>query len=101
MISMHRLWAAQEMQWPNSVRVLPQELLVWAHNGANSEERFRRMSVIATTTQFDRVMFYITDPDGGHIGARYGVEPHEYISGFNFFKCRINETGHIEDTTFV
>ena len=101
MISVQRLWAAQQAQWPNSVRLLPQQLLMWAHTAPNSDQRFQRMATIATTTQFNRVLFYITDPECGYIGARYGVEPHESFSNFSAFRSRLDEGGHVQDTEYV
>ena len=83
MVSMKKLWEAQQREWPNSVRVSPQAMLYWACAPEDIRTRERRMMSLAMTIQFDKVLFYVTDPNGGYIGARYGVEDYEYQSGFS------------------
>ena len=86
MLSIDELFAAQRREWPNSVQLLPETMIEWAYAAPNADERFNRMTSIAMTTQYDRVVFYITDPKGGYIGARFGTYPEEYISGFGICK---------------
>ena len=81
MVTMNELWEAQKREWPNSVQVSPQAMLNWA--SLDPKEYAQRMAAIAITIQFDKVLFYVTNPKGGYIGARYGVEGHEYMSGFS------------------
>ena len=81
MVTMNQLWEAQKREFPDSVQVLPGAMLSWAASDPNKYHQ--RMVSIALTVQFDKVLFYVTDPNGGSIGARYGVEGHEYISGFS------------------
>lgn len=81
MVTMNKLWEAQKREWPNSVQVLPSAMLNWASSDPNKYHQ--RMIAIAVTVQFDKVLFYVTNPNGGHIGARYGVKGHEYLSGFS------------------
>ena len=80
---------AQLREWPNSARLLPYMMLHWAHT-APADQRYQRMAAIAGTTLHPRVLFYITDPKGGYIGARFGLEPDQYISGFGFYKARFD-----------
>jgi len=87
MISYDKLFDAQLREWPNSVRLAPHILLRWAYAAPNADQRFQRMASIAGTTQHPRVVFYITDPEGGYIGARYGLKPEQYISGFGLYKA--------------
>ncbi len=84
------LLAAQLREWPNSVRLSPYMLLHWAYSSSNADHRFQRMSSIAMTTQHPRVLFYITDPEGGFVGARFGTDPEQYISGFSFYKAKFD-----------
>ena len=100
MIPLHKLWATQKCEWPNSVRLMPYTLLHWAHSAPDADQRYQRMSTIAITTQWPRVLFYITDPEGGHIGARYGIAPEQYISGFGFYKATFDGT-MLRDTNKV
>jgi hypothetical protein len=90
MISYERLFAAQLREWPNSLRLLPHTVLQWAYGAPNNDQRFQRMAAIAITTQHSRVLFYITDPKGGYIGARFGTDPEQYISGFGFYKVKLD-----------
>ena len=92
MISYDRLFDAQLREWPNSVRLKPHLLLHWAHTAPNADQRYQRMAALALTTQHPRVLFYITGPEGGYIGARFGTEPDQYISGFNFYKATFDGT---------
>ncbi len=82
MLSYKKLMQAQRVEWPNSVQLKPYQMIAWAHEAPNNNERMVRFMRIANTTQFSRVLFYLTA--NGHIGARYGLRPEEYISGFNF-----------------
>jgi hypothetical protein len=103
MISFTRLWAAQKAEWPNSIQLLPHDMLIWANSAHTIEVRLRRFMLIAVTTQHDRVLFYITDPKGGYIGARYGLEGGDYISGFSDIKQKIKDTKIVdveEDSSF-
>jgi hypothetical protein len=88
---------AQLREWPNSMRLQPYMLLHWAHSAPDADQRYQRMVAIAGTTQHPRVLFYITDPKGGYIGARYGLEPDQYISGFGFYKATFNGA-YLRDT---
>ncbi len=90
MISFSKLLEAQRREWPNSVRLLPGTMIDWAYSAPTMDERFNRMAGIAITTQYDRVLFYITDPNGGYIGARFGTAPEEYISGFGIYKSTLS-----------
>lgn len=81
MLSYIQLLKAQRVEWPNSVRLMPWQVVEWAHEATTSEARLMRFMQIATTTQYPRVMFYLTA--NGNIGARFGLRPEEYISGFN------------------
>ena len=84
------LFDAQLREWPNSVQLKPYMLLHWAHAATNADQRYQRMSAIAMTTQHPRVLFYITDPEGGYIGARFGTDPEQYRSGFGFYKATLD-----------
>jgi hypothetical protein len=95
-ISRDRLWKVQKTEWPKSVWLLPHEMLNWASHGKNIEERLHRYMMIALTAQKDRVMFYVTDPKGGAIGARYGLNPDEYFSGFTTRKAKLVGTSIID-----
>ena len=90
MISYDALFDAQLREWPNSVRLKPYQLLHWAHSAPNADQRYQRMSAIAMTTQHPRVLFYITDPEGGYIGARFGTDPEQYRSGFGIYKVKFD-----------
>jgi hypothetical protein len=85
MISYKKLWAVQLEEYPNSVRIKPYHILFWSNSG----DRLRKLSSLANATQFPRVLFYITDPNGGYIGGRFGLEGHQYISGFNGYKVKL------------
>lgn len=87
MVSMTKLWAAQKREWPNSVQLAPRHLIEWAMT--KPVYQMQRFMSIALTTQHDRVLFYITDPNGGHIGARFGTDGPDYQSGFSIFKVRL------------
>lgn len=96
-VSSRRLWAAQIDSWPNSVWVFPWTMLEWAEKASNRDEKLKRYMAIALTTQHEQVMFYITDPKGGHIGARYGLDPGDYTSGFSTKKAKL-VNGSLVDT---
>ena len=98
-VTKQALWEAQLSQWPDSVEPTPQELLRWARGALDSYGRERRWRSLALATlNGGPGVFYITNPNGGWMGYRYGLEPHEYMSGFcdwpvalvngEFLECR-------------
>lgn len=93
------LWEAQLSQWPHSVELTPQELARWAWTPVDVYERECRWRSLAfATLNGGPGVFYITNINGGWMGYRYGLEPHEYMSGFcdwpvalvngEFLECR-------------
>ena len=93
------LIAAQEEYFPGSTILDGGQVLTWAHDlPKDSEERNRRLAAIASTVQHDTVVFYLTPR--GNIGARFGTDGADYISGFNSrFVGFAPNGGLFEDTT--
>lgn len=80
------LWEAQLAAWPDSRRVEPNQALDWGRD-AFPMARHSVMGGIALTVQYAVCVFYECgrQPDGTYRwkGCRYGVEGHEYQSGFS------------------
>ncbi len=76
------LWKVQLEQWPNSVELTHEELFRWARAPLDRNEQHRRWRNIAYAIQFPVAVFYITNPKCGYVGCWYGLEPHEYLSGY-------------------
>jgi len=90
MLSFKKLWAVQLEEYPESVRLSPYQLLIWAHSATTLDTKIRRLASIASTTQHRRVLFYLTYPEGGYIGARFGLDGCEYQSGFNDYLVKLS-----------
>lgn len=90
MLSFKKLWTVQLAEFPESVRLSPYQLLMWAHNATTLDVKVRRLASIAGTTQHRRVLFYLTNPEGGYIGARFGLDGCEYRSGFNDYLVKLS-----------
>ena len=96
MHSYKKLWEIQLQEWPNSVRLKPYQLLHWAMLGTQ-EQRITKLMHLALTTQHSRVVFYLTDRHAGHIGARFGLNGGDYISGFGDYLATL-EGDRLVDT---
>lgn len=86
------LWQAQLREWPDSVRMTPQQVQQWAERGATLADRCRRLLAISMALQYPVHVWYLTAPPatlafgphpGVHMGCRFGVEGHEYLGGFS------------------
>mgnify|MGYP003408584688 FL=1 len=82
-VTKEALWEAQLSQWPDSVELTPHELARWARAHVDVYERERRWRCLAfAMLNGGPGVFYITNLIGGWVGYRYGLEAHEYMSGF-------------------
>ena len=100
MLSFKKLWAVQVQEFPESVRLSPYQLLTWANSASTWDTKIRRFSSIAGTVQHRRVLFYLTNPEGGYIGARFGLDGCEYRSGFNDYKVKLSGDTLVDTNTF-
>lgn len=100
MLSFKKLWAVQVQEFPESVRLSPYQLLIWAHSASTWDIKIRRLSSIAGTVQHRRVLFYLTNPEGGYIGARFGLDGCEYRSGFNDYKVKLSGDTLVDTNIF-
>jgi hypothetical protein len=81
------LWQAQLKFWPNSVRMSLKEVYAWCGEPYENLWRSARWSGVALALQYPAVVFYKLSPkDTGLRGFRYGVNGHEYMSGFDCMK---------------
>lgn len=78
-----KLWTTQKREWPNSIKITPYQLLQFINDAHTANAKFRRAMSVACTTQHNCVLYYLTDPNGGHIGARFGLNGADYQSGFS------------------
>ena len=69
------LWDAQLREFPDSVRVTPGEVVMWAQ--ANLA---RATSVLVTIDHPPGIYYRITHEHGEWRGYRYGVKGEEYVS---------------------
>jgi hypothetical protein len=82
-----KLWFAQLGFWPNSVRMSLNEVYRWCDEPVEEQWRKARWSGVALALQYPAVVFYkVTPEDKGLRGFRYGLQGHEYASGFNCMK---------------
>ena len=81
-ISYKKLWEVQLKEYPESVRLTPWQMIEWAHSFKRLDERAFRFQQIASTIQLGKSLFYITRPEKGHVGCRWGPQGHQYMSGF-------------------
>lgn len=77
------LRAAQFREFPDSLLIPTSAMLKWAESATTDAARLMRYRALAYTLPFSPVLFYRTH-ESGSLGARYGTEPHEYMSGFDF-----------------
>ena len=95
---MEALMNTQQDEFPGSVALTGSQVLDWAYLANDREELTRRLAAVAHTVQHGQVMFYLTP--AGNIGARFGTDPQDYISGFNSrFVGFAPNGGLFEDTT--
>ena len=80
-VSYKKLWEAQLNEWPDSIRLTTYQMLEWAADGDLKDSRSKLMS-LALTIQHKKCVFYLTDPEDGFIGCRFGVDPSHYQSGY-------------------
>jgi len=81
------LWEAQLIFWPDSVRMTLTEVYKWCDEPAEEQWRKARWSGVALAMQRPAWVFYKLKPeDTGLRGIRYGVNGHEYFSGFDSLK---------------
>lgn len=81
------LWQAQLEFWPNSIRMTLAEVYKWCDEPVEERWRKVRWSGVALALQYPAGVFYkLTPEDTGLRGIRYGVNGHEYMSGFNCMK---------------
>ena len=83
-VSLKKLWEVQLNLYPESVRLTPGQMLDWAYNYNKRDDRLIRFQQIAGTIQHYRSLFYITNPEKGYVGCRYGIQGHQYRSGFGW-----------------
>ena len=79
-----QLKVAQAREFPDYVQLTPVQILTWAERAPNEAQRRLRYRALAQCLAFDAVLFYRTNEVSGSLGARYGTESHEYLSGFDF-----------------
>jgi len=99
MLSYKKLMEAQQREWPNSTRLTPHQMMQWADKGADDEQKLIRYMRIASALYFPRVVFYLTA--SGHIGARYGLEGSQYMSGFNHRAVELRDNRLVDIDRFV
>jgi hypothetical protein len=80
-VSYKKLWESQLAEWPDSIRLTTYQMLEWARDG-NLEDSCRKLRSLALTIQYRRCVFYLTNPEDGFIGCRFGVWGGDYQSGF-------------------
>jgi hypothetical protein len=100
MLSFKKLWAVQLAEYPESVRLSPYQLLMWAQSATTDRAKMRRLASIASTTQHRRVLFYLTNPESGYIGARFGLDGCEYHSGFNDYRVKLSGDTLVDTNDF-
>ena len=81
--SKQELWDVQLRNYPESVELPAQQMFRWA----DGPERYlgearSRWRAIALALNQGGGFFYITDPENGFVGYRYGLDGSEYMSGF-------------------
>ena len=81
--SKQELWDVQLRNYPDSVELPAQQMFRWA----DGPERYlgearSRWRAIALALNQGGGFFYITDPENGFVGYRYGLDGSEYMSGF-------------------
>lgn len=84
-VSRRALWQTQLRSWPDSVMLTPQDILHWADAPPNPLDRYTRYHQISMALQYPQHIWYCTKKVGsgaGHIGCRYGIKGHQYLSGF-------------------
>jgi hypothetical protein len=81
-ISYKKLWEVQLREYPQSIRLTPWQMIQWANSFKRVDERELRFHQIASTIQLSKGLFYITRPEKGDVGCRYGLQGHQYMSGF-------------------
>lgn len=86
------LWQAQLREWPDSVQMTPQQVRAWAERGATLADRYRRLQGVSLAIQYPVHVWYLTKMPttlalgpgpGVHMGCRFGLEGHEYMSGYD------------------
>jgi hypothetical protein len=81
-ISYKKLWEVQLREYPQSIRLTPWQMLEWAYSFERSDDRAFRFQQLAGSIQLSKALFYITRPEKGDVGCRYGLKGYQYISGF-------------------
>jgi len=82
-ITKQELWKAQLENFPNSVELSLADMLRWAVAHDDQQRALHVLTRALDGVGCDPHVFYRTQPEGGFMGVRYGVEGHAYISGFN------------------
>ena len=84
-VSYKKLWEVQLREYPESVRLTPWQMIQWAYGFDNPEDRALRSLQLAGAIQLPRMLFYITRPERGDVGCRYGLKGYQYISGYGLY----------------
>ena len=82
MISKKKLWQAQLVFWPDSVRLTVYEVFEWCEAGANTAEKMSRYMQMSSALRSPNVVFYRIEGTE-YRGFRYGLHGAEYVSMYS------------------